>query len=204
MKKVESVLIIGSLAIGGIIGFINTQFSNMQKSQHKVSSGNNIQQVISAQMNQSILSEEGNGYKAQENQKDKKVNETADEIEQVESEDIDIDLTQMNSDMVYATVYQFVMEPESYIGKKVKMTGTYYPVFDESIKNRYHCCMIKDAAACCAQGLEFIWDKGEHVYPDEYPNKGNKITVIGIFETYQEEGNTAVYCRLKDAQLNTF
>ena len=61
--------------------------------------------------------------------------------------------------------------------------------------------MIQDATACCAQGMEFVWGDGSHVYPDEYPEEDAEVIVEGTFETYTEERDENLYCRLKDATL---
>jgi len=117
------------------------------------------------------------------------------------AEAVDYDLTQMGADMVYATVYQFVTNPDDYIGKTVRMCGTYNAVYYEPTGQYYHCCIITDALACCAQGLEFVWGDGTHVYPDEYPENGDTIVVTGVYETYTEENDGNVYCRLNNATL---
>ena len=61
--------------------------------------------------------------------------------------------------------------------------------------------MIQDATSCCAQGMEFVWENGTHIYPDEYPEDNAEIVVEGTFETYKEEGDQNLYCRLSDAIL---
>lgn len=114
--------------------------------------------------------------------------------------DIDFDLTAMDADMVYAMIYQLMTAPEEYIGKKFRMTGNYYSSFYESTGKYYHYIIIEDALACCAQGMEFIWDDGNHAL-DEYPTSGKKVEITGIFETYKEEGSELVYVRLKDADM---
>ena len=114
---------------------------------------------------------------------------------------VDYDLTQMNSDMVYATVYQMMVEPEQYVGKTFRVRGTYYAGKDEKNGNYYHYCVIKDAMACCAQGLEFVWEDGTHAYPEEYPAEETEIEVEGTFETYREDGDTNMYCRLANADM---
>lgn len=116
-----------------------------------------------------------------------------------ETVSVDYDLTSMSSDMVYATVYQMMMDPENYVGKTVRMSGTYNAVYYEPTKQYYHYCLIQDAAACCAQGIEFVWGDGGHVYPDEYPSDDSGIVVQGVFKTYQEDGYE--YCHLEDAVL---
>ena len=39
--------------------------------------------------------------------------------------------------------------------------------------------MIQDATACCAQEMEFTWEDGSHIYPDEYPKDNAEIVVEG-------------------------
>ena len=114
---------------------------------------------------------------------------------------VDCDLTKMGSNMVYATVFQMMMKPNEYVGKTVKMEGTYYSTWYEETKKQYHYCIIQDALACCAQGMEFIWGDGNHSYPQEYPNENAQIEVTGVFETYKEKGDENLYCRLEGAAL---
>ena len=116
-------------------------------------------------------------------------------------ETVDYDLTQMSSDMVYATVYQMMVTPEEYEGKTFRIDGNFYATYYEATKKYYFYCIIQDATACCAQGMEFIWDDGSHIYPDEYPEDNAEIVVEGTFETYREDGDENLYCRLSDAIL---
>ena len=114
---------------------------------------------------------------------------------------VDYDLTQMSSDMVYATVYQMMVTPEEYEGKTFRIDGNFYATYYEATKKYYFYCGIQDATACCAQGMEFVWEDGSHIYPDEYPEDNAEIVVEGTFETYKEEGDQNLYCRLSDAIL---
>ena len=114
---------------------------------------------------------------------------------------VDYDLTTMNSDMVYASVYQLMVDPETYVGKTFKMQGTYYSTFYEPTNKYYHYVIIEDAAACCAQGLEFVWGDGSHVYPDEYPANESRVEVSGTFETYKEGEDERLYCRIVNATM---
>ena len=115
--------------------------------------------------------------------------------------EVDYDLTQMDSDMVYATFYQFMADPDSYIGKTFRVDGTYYAEQDQNSGNYYHYCIIKDAMACCAQGIEFVWSDGSHVYPDEYPAEDTEIEVQGTFETYKEKNDNTLYYRIANADM---
>lgn len=112
---------------------------------------------------------------------------------------VDVDLSVMDSDMIYATVYQIMSDPEQYVGKTFRIEGKFYVTYDEMTKNQYYYCVIKDATECCAQGLEFVWGDGSHIYPDEYPADGTEVIVDGTFELYME--NNSRYCRLANADF---
>ena len=115
-----------------------------------------------------------------------------------DAEDIDIDLTALSSTMVYSEVYNMMSSPQDYIGKVVKMAGAFAVYHDEAADVYYFACIIKDATACCAQGIEFVLD-GDYVYPEDYPALQEEICVTGIFDTYQEGEYT--YCTLRKAEL---
>lgn len=109
---------------------------------------------------------------------------------------IDVDLTSMSSTMVYSEVLNMTQSPDSYKGKTVRMKGAFSVA--EVGGQRYFACIIKDATACCAQGIEFVW-AGDHTYPTDYPKQDEEITVTGTFTTYMEGGSR--YLQLKDADL---
>lgn len=109
-----------------------------------------------------------------------------------------IDLTKMSSTMVYSEVSNMMISPEEYVGKKIKMNGTFSVYDSEENGKRYFSCIIQDATACCASGIEFEL-KGKHKYPKDYPEDETEITVVGIFDTYKEDGFE--YCILRKAKL---
>ena len=110
----------------------------------------------------------------------------------------EVDLTALNSNMVYSEVAAMVSTPEKYIGKTVKMKGPFAVYHDETTDNYYFACVIRDATACCAQGIEFeLADK--RTYPDDYPEIDEEICVVGVFDTYKEGEYT--YCTLRNAKL---
>jgi len=113
------------------------------------------------------------------------------------SADAEIDLTLLSGTMVYSQVSQMVYQPEEYVGKTVKMQGP-FAVYEGEERN-YYACIIQDATACCANGIEFLW-AGDHAYPDDYPELGTEITVIGTFDIYEEDG--FLYTQLADAQVS--
>ena len=109
---------------------------------------------------------------------------------------VDVDLPVLSSTMVYSEVYNMLyFYPEDYYGKTVKMTGQFnvYQWVDESgvVADMpvAYACIISDATACCAEGMEFVL-KDDLAYPDDYPELGAEITVIGEFQSYEESGMT--------------
>lgn len=115
-----------------------------------------------------------------------------------QASDVDVDLTQLSSTMVYTEVYNMVYSPEEYIGKQVRMEGPFVAMQDDATGMLYFACIIQDATACCSQGLEFVLD-GEHSYPEDYPEQGMDITVVGEFDTYMEGDYR--YCTLRHATI---
>ena len=110
----------------------------------------------------------------------------------------DVDLTGLESNMVYAQVYDMVFGETDYEGKTVRAKGTFDCYEDPRTNQRYYAVLISDAAACCAQGLEFVLS-GEHQYPDDYPETGAEIVIHGTFHSYEDA--TGAYVQLKDAAL---
>ena len=111
--------------------------------------------------------------------------------------DIDIDLTKLDSNMIYAQVYDMVYNGDNYLGKKVKVKGP-FSYFKEDDGREFFAVLVSDATACCSQGIEFVL-AGEHKYPADYPAIGQTITVTGEFSYYKED--YAVYCQLLNAEM---
>ena len=74
-----------------------------------------------------------------------------------------------------------------YLGKRIKMNGQFAVYENPNTGAVYTACIIMDATACCSQGLEFVL-AGEPSYPADYPEPGTEITVVGTFQTYEENG----------------
>lgn len=198
MKHMAKIIIVVLLL------FAITGCSNDGDAANRVGNGNNVDKVIneqignaeaennSADLEKEASSEPKGGSEGEEPSPEKNGNSSA---------DVDYDLTNMSSDMVYATVYQMMADHDTYVGKTVRMDGLYYAGYYEPTAKYYHYCIIQDALACCAQGMEFMWGDGSRVYPDEYPKENAKIVVQGTFEMYREDGDDNLYCRLKDATM---
>ena len=111
---------------------------------------------------------------------------------------VDLDLSKLSGTVVYAQVYNLMADYESWLGKVIKMSG-YYSAYEDTERGVvYHACVIPDATACCAQGIEFVW-AGEHAWPDDYPEELTDITVTGRLAVYEEDGT--MYLHLVNAEL---
>ena len=126
-----------------------------------------------------------------------KEQETPGESEQPQAsaDGVDVDLTVLSSTMVYSEVYNMLYyDQESYYGKTVKANGIFaiYQMVVDGVTQPApvaYACIIADATACCAEGMEFVLE-GDYTYPDDYPELGAEITVIGEFQSYEENGMT--------------
>lgn len=112
--------------------------------------------------------------------------------------EIDIDLTKLDANMIYAQVADMVNNGDSYLGKTVKVKGP-FSYFQESDGREFFAVLISDATACCSQGIEFVLD-GNYSYPEDYPSIGTEITVVGKFNYYTED-EFYTYCQLLNAEM---
>lgn len=183
-----------------------TGCSKPENNGKRLNTGNSVDKVISNQMENADEIANNKNTEVDENDIKPSVTETEDtDIKKQESDrtenSVDYDLTQMSSDMVYATVYQMMVAPQQYEGKQFRIDGNFYATYYEKTNKYYYYCIVQDATACCAQGLEFVWGDGTHVYPDEYPKDNAEVIVEGTFETYREDGDKNLYCRLCNATM---
>lgn len=111
---------------------------------------------------------------------------------------VDVDLTVLNSNMVYAEVYNMMTQPQEYIGKSIKMRGSFGEFQDETTNQVYYSCIIQDATACCAQGIEFIPENMDAFVQAGYVT-GDEIVLEGVYEIYEE--GEYMYAVLTGAEL---
>ena len=117
------------------------------------------------------------------------------------SKKIDIDLTNASKTIIYATVFNMVVEPDDFIGKTVRVSGNFRVFEDDYSDDRYYAIIIPDATACCETGIEFIWE-GEHNYPEDYPAVEQKITITGKYNVMEfEDGVSYFYLDVSDIEF---
>lgn len=101
-------------------------------------------------------------------------------------EKIDLDLASLSSTMIFAEIFNMVVEPEKYEGKKIRMKGVVSVFRDGEREKSSYACIVKDAAACCAQGFDFVLSAA--AAPGGYPEDGDEITLTGTFTELVEDG----------------
>ncbi len=106
-----------------------------------------------------------------------------------------IDLRSMSRTMAYATVFDMQINPDNYLGRTVRMSGSFTTFTDKPGGERYTACVIKDAAACCSAGLEFSLAEK----PAKLPKEDSAINVEGVFAVEKEAG--LEFAVLKNARL---
>ena len=181
MKKVVCILLAAVMCLA-VAGCGNSQEARPAQGNQ----GKTVNDVLEEKMNESS--------RETENSPDQSQTDAASVTQPVDAGPVDVDLTKLSSTMVYSEVYNMMSSPENYMGKRVRMKGSF--AYAEGDGRYYFACIIADATACCEQGIEFVL-KDERKFPDEYPAKGVEITVVGIFDTYKE--GIYQYCQLIDA-----
>lgn len=111
----------------------------------------------------------------------------------INTDGIDIDLSQMSGMMAYAELSNIIYYADDYVGKVIRMTGTAVSYHDEQTDSQYYAVMVLDATACCSSGFDLLLAEGQ-----TFPENGQEITVTGELEIYEPyEG--IQFLRLKDA-----
>ena len=114
----------------------------------------------------------------------------------INTDGIDIDLSQMSGMMAYAELSNIIYYADDYVGKVIRMTGTAVSYYDEQTDTQYYAVMILDATACCSSGFDLLLAEGQTL-----PENGQEITVTGELEIYEPyEG--IQFLRLKDAVVD--
>jgi hypothetical protein len=114
---------------------------------------------------------------------------------------IDVDLTALSSTMVYGEVFNMMQNPDDYVGKTIKANGPYYASFFPETGEYYHFVIVRDATACCQQGLEFKVDGNPELayrYPEDFPTDETLVELVGVYNAYEELGETYYYLSVKD------
>ncbi len=112
----------------------------------------------------------------------------------------DLDLTRLSSTMIYSEVFNMRYEPEGYYGKVIRISGLFSAYPNPETGEYYYNCIIPDATACCSQGLQFFPADESLTYPDDFPENGTTVTLVG---TFIENEQNVYACSLSDAVIES-
>ena len=113
---------------------------------------------------------------------------------------VDIDLTVLSATVLSAELMNIIINSEDYLGKTIRVSGTYYNLFFEQTGSYYHYVITKAGDECCQEGMEFRLS-GDPVFPDDFPRMRTIIEVEGVFSTYEELGREYYYLAVDDIFL---
>ena len=109
---------------------------------------------------------------------------------------VDVDLTQLSQNLMYSQAYDMIYNTEQYLGKTVRISGPYSSFTDPETNETHRACLIRDATACCTQGMEFeLKDETQPLTDEE-----EEFTVSGVFDTYMSD--PFLYCILRNAHID--
>ena len=91
----------------------------------------------------------------------------------------------MDTQMAYVQLSNMMLSPEDYLGRTVKLRGTFAHAAESD--REFFVCYLLDATACCSQSLEFETD-GVYDFPEGYPPEDSPVTVYGVFGIYEYKG----------------
>ncbi len=87
----------------------------------------------------------------------------------------DLDLTKMSATMIYSNVFNMMLDPDSFAGKRIKCSGWFASMKGPRDEEVYS-VIVPDATKCCQQGLGFMFK-----FEDGLPQINQNITVTGTF-----------------------
>jgi len=114
--------------------------------------------------------------------------------------DVDIDFTLFSRTIVEAEFQNIIDNSEQYMGKTIRVIGTYFPLFMAESGTTYHYIIIVAGDECCQLGFEFLRD-GDYVVPDDYPAQGTLIEIIGVLDRYEEFGTSYIYLAVLEMSI---
>jgi len=110
----------------------------------------------------------------------------------INERDVDIDLSELSMTMIQAEYQKIISNPEDYMGKTIKVYGSYYILPLDNAGNIAHYVIIVQGDECCQMGFEFKRD-GNYVYPEDYPSQNSMIQITGTLDKHEQFGAVYIY-----------
>jgi zinc transport system permease protein len=99
---------------------------------------------------------------------------------------IDVDLTKVNTNMVYVQVFYMMQKPQDYNGQTIRLPGVCTIMKNKTTQQRTYNCNVLDGTGCCAKMIPFKLADANAAYP----KSGEAITVTGKFQIVTENDKT--------------
>lgn len=184
-----------------LIAFTSLLVTSCSNTGRFYSKNNPVASLINSMKNQenSVANEASSSLATSETTFESSI-ENISSIDYPKYENIDIDLTKMSATLVYSEVYNMMDSPSNYIDKIVKVSGPFRPFESNDPNYCYPAIVVKDATACCANGLEFLLygvPRCSIEGGNGYPLYDEEATIVGKFATYLED--RYMYVHLIDA-----
>jgi hypothetical protein len=104
-----------------------------------------------------------------------------------EDDGIDIDFTRLST-IVQSTQHEIIMENVGdFVGQTMRIRGEYTAFFWEESGEIHHFVTL-DCPSGCPKYFEFAVSGGELEFPDDYPDEGVLIEIVGVLSTYRVSG----------------
>jgi len=113
-------------------------------------------------------------------------------VSDVEKRDVDIDLSELSMTMIQAEYQRIISNSEDYMGKTIKVYGSYYILPLDNAGNIAHYVIVVSGDECCQMGFEFKRDSS-YIYPDDYPSQNTMIQVTGTLDKHEQFGASYIY-----------
>ena len=104
----------------------------------------------------------------------------------------DVDLTLLSTTMAQAEFQNISARSSDFMGKTIRVNGTYNSMFFDQTGNFYHYVIVVEGDDCCRQGFEFKLTDEDFAL-DDFPAQGTKIEITGVLSMYEELGMKYVY-----------
>ena len=111
-----------------------------------------------------------------------------------------MDLTGLSQTLVEAQYEHILANSADFLGKTIRVIGTYFPLYMAQYDTTYHYVIIVFGDECCQLGFEFKRD-GDYVVPDDYPAMNTLIEVTGVLDRYEERGISYLYIAVTELIL---
>ena len=117
--------------------------------------------------------------------------------EEREAAAVDMDLSILSTTVLSAELFNIFANADDNAGKMIRVRGLYANAFFSESGEYNHYIITLDGDECCREGFRFVW-RGDHVFPDDYPQIDARIELDGVFTIREIDGVKSFYLATDD------